>query len=142
LYTFPCRSNETKYDLVFLEAMVYQGYYGLIHHVGSPPFIGVLSYESVWTAFAAVGNPTNPAFIPNVLLPYGNRMTFYERLQNTIFWLWMRYVKLVDIADTYVLLSYNFKNCTLLSYSAPDDMDRCDADCVDISQTVFSGYFG
>jgi glucuronosyltransferase len=85
------RSNETKYDLVILEALVYQSYHGLIHHVGSPPFIGVVPYESFWTAAEAVGNPTNPAFIPDILLPYGNHMTFYERLQNTLFWLWVRY---------------------------------------------------
>jgi hypothetical protein len=82
---FPYRSNETKYDLVFLEALVYQSYHGLIHHVGSPPVIGVLSYESFWTAAEAVGTPTNPAFISNFLVPYGNHMTFYERLQNTLF---------------------------------------------------------
>jgi hypothetical protein len=78
--------------------------------MGSPPFIGVLSYEMFWTAAEAVGNPTNPAFIPDVMLLYANRMTFYEILQNTLFWLWMRYVKLVDIAITCALLSYNFKS--------------------------------
>lgn len=96
---FPYRSNETEYDLVFLEALLYQSYHGLIHHVGSPPFIGVVSFEGFWTAPEAVGIPTNPAFIPDVLLPYGNHMTFCERLQNTLFWLWMRCVKLLDIAD-------------------------------------------
>jgi hypothetical protein len=110
LYSFPYRSNKTKYDLVFLEALFYQSYHGLIHHVGSPPFIGVLSYESFWTAAEAVGNPTNPAFIPDVMLPYTNRMTFYERLQNTLFWLFTRYVLLVEIAITCALPSYNFKS--------------------------------
>jgi hypothetical protein len=92
------RSNATEYDLVFLEALMYQSYHGLIHHVGSPPVIGVVSLESFLTAAEAVGIPTNPAFIPDIFLPYGNRMTFYERLQNTVFWLWIRCVKLVDIA--------------------------------------------
>ena len=138
---FLYRSNETKYDLVFLEALVYQSYHGLIHHVGSPPFIGILSYEALWTAAEAVGNPNNPAFIPDILLPYGNHMTFYERLQNTLFWLWMRYVKLVNIADPCLVSPYNCKNWTLV-YSDTDDMDQGDMDCVDISQTVFNGYFG
>jgi hypothetical protein len=71
---------------------VYQSYHGLIQHVGSPPFIGVLSYHNLLTASEAVGNPTNPAFIPDYSLPYGNSMTFYERLQNTRLWLCMRYV--------------------------------------------------
>jgi hypothetical protein len=86
---------------VLLEANFYQSYHGLIHHVGSPPIIGVISFEFLWTAAEAVGIPTNPAFIPEIFLPYGNRMTFFERLQNTLFWLWMRCVKLVDIALPY-----------------------------------------
>ncbi|GFG28375.1 hypothetical protein Cfor_10539, partial [Coptotermes formosanus] len=85
------RSNESKYDLVFLEGLAFQSYHGLIHHLGSPPVIGVLSLEGPLSAGEAMGNPTNPAFVPNNLLPYGNHMTFYERLQNTLFWLWTRY---------------------------------------------------
>jgi hypothetical protein len=92
---------------------VYQSYHGLIHHVGSPPVIGVLSFECFWTAADAVGTPTNPAFIPDVLLPYRNHMTFYERLQSTLFWLWMRCVKFVDIANPCLLPSYNFNKTTL-----------------------------
>jgi hypothetical protein len=86
---------------VFLEALLYQSYHGLIHHVGSPPVIGIVTLELIWTAAEAVGIPTNPAFIPDVMLPYGNRMTFFERLQNTLFWLWARCVKLVHIALPY-----------------------------------------
>ena len=96
---FPYRSNVTQYDLVLLEALMYQSYHGLIHHVGSPPVIGVLSLECFWTAVVASGTPTTPAFIPEIMLSYGNHMTFYERLQNTLFWLWMRCVNLSDIAS-------------------------------------------
>jgi hypothetical protein len=84
-----------------MEALLYPSYHGLIHHVGSPPVIGVLSLEFFWTAAEAVGIPTNPAFVPDLFLPYGNRMTFYERLQNTLLWLFGRCVKLVHIALPY-----------------------------------------
>jgi hypothetical protein len=89
------RSNDIRYDLVFLEAVAYQSYHGLIHRVGSPPVIGILSFESLSTAGEAMGNPNNPAFMPNVFLPNRNHMTFYERLQNTLFWLWIRSVNLL-----------------------------------------------
>ena len=89
---FSNRTNQTKYDLVFLEALVFQSYYGLIHQVGSPPMIGIQSVGGLWSAAEAMGNPTNPAFIPEILLPYGNSMTFYERLQSSLFWLWFRCV--------------------------------------------------
>jgi hypothetical protein len=98
---FPYRSNQTKYDLVFLEAQDFQSYYGLIHHVGSPPVIGIQSHGSLVIAGEATGNPTNPAFIPEILLPYGNRMTFYERLQSTLFWLWLRCVKILKTVCHY-----------------------------------------
>jgi hypothetical protein len=42
---FLFRSNETNYELVFLEALVYQIYYGLLLHVSSLPGIGVLSLK-------------------------------------------------------------------------------------------------
>jgi hypothetical protein len=87
---FSYRSNQTKYDLAFLQGMNFQSYHGLIHHVGSPPVIGILSHACLLTAGEANGNPTNPAFIPEILLPFKNRMTFFERLQNTLFWLWFR----------------------------------------------------
>jgi hypothetical protein len=77
--------------------------------VGSPPVIGILSFESFWTAADAFGTPINPAYIPDILLPYGNRMTFYERLKSTLFWLWMRWVNLVDTAN-HCLLQYEQKN--------------------------------
>jgi hypothetical protein len=86
---------------VLLEALLYQSYHGLIHHVGSPPVIGIVTLEIFWTTAEAVGIPTNPAFVPEIVLPYGNRMTFYERIQNTLFWLWLRYVKLVNTALLY-----------------------------------------
>jgi hypothetical protein len=87
---------------------VYQSYHGLIHLVGSPPVIGILSLECLWTAGDAVGTPSNPAFVPEILLSYGNRMTFYERLQNTLFWLWIRSVDFIGTANP-CLYSHDFK---------------------------------
>ena len=101
----PYRSNQTKYDLVFLEIQVYQSYYGLIHHVGSPPVIGIQSHASLLFAGEATGNPTHPAFIPPIFLPYGHRMTFSERLQSTLFWLWARCVNLLVFVVTDVVES-------------------------------------
>jgi hypothetical protein len=80
--------------------------------VGSPPVIGILSFESLSTAGEAMGNPTNPAFMPNIFLPYGNHMTFYERLQNTLFWLWIRSVNL--LINPCLYYSYNLIDETCL----------------------------
>lgn len=92
----PYRTNQTKYDLVFLEVQVFQSYYGLIHHFGSSPVIGIQSHASLLIAGEATGNPTSPAFIPQIMLLYGSRMAFCERLQNTLLWLWGRCVNLIQ----------------------------------------------
>jgi hypothetical protein len=63
---FSYRTNQKKYDLVFLEAIFFQSYYGLFHHIGSLPVIGILSLEAMWSAAEAMGNPTTPAMIPQV----------------------------------------------------------------------------
>ena len=71
---------------------MYQSYYGLIHHLGSPPWIGVLSLGCVWSTGDSIGVPSNPSYIPDALLSYGDHMTFYERLTNSLSWLWSRLV--------------------------------------------------
>jgi hypothetical protein len=91
-------------------------YQSLVHRVGSPPVIGILSFESLSTAGEEMGNPTNPAFMLDIFLRYGNHMTFYERLQNTLFWLWIRSVNLLINPSLYY--SYN-----------PNDQTYC---CVQI----------
>ena len=71
---------------------MYQCYYGLIHHLGSPPWIGVLSLGATWTIADSIGLPTNPSYIPEIFMDLSNHMTFYERLQNTLFWIVIRLV--------------------------------------------------
>lgn len=39
-----------------------------------------------------MGNPRHPAFMPDVLLGFGERMNFLERIQNTAFNIWYRYL--------------------------------------------------
>jgi len=77
---------------VFLELSRFQCYYGLVHHVGSPPVIGIRTVGITIPTLAAVGNPNNPAYFPDYYLPYTSSMTFFERLQNTLYYLWYRYL--------------------------------------------------
>ncbi|XP_069686452.1 UDP-glycosyltransferase UGT5-like [Periplaneta americana] len=103
------RSNDSKFDLVFLQTLTFQSYYGLIHHVGSPPVIGIQPVEAIWTASSAVGNPLNPSYCPDILLPFSNHMTFYERLQNTLFWIWIRYfIHTVILPDQEAIMRKHF----------------------------------
>ncbi|KAJ9587485.1 hypothetical protein L9F63_028263, partial [Diploptera punctata] len=92
----------SSYDLVFMETLNYQSYHGLIHHVGSPPVICVFVF-CVFILVSTIRNcPLNffqhllPMFL-RVLLYFSNHMAFYERLQNTLFWLWLRYKTYVEL---------------------------------------------
>jgi hypothetical protein len=38
-----------------------------------------------------VGNPNNPAYVPDYYLPYSSSMGFLERFHNTAYYLWNRY---------------------------------------------------
>ena len=90
---------------------MYQGYYGLIHHLGSPPWIGLLSLGYTLSAGDSIGLPSNPSYIPDVLLSYGDHMTFYERLMNSIMWLRLRQVFLLisrKLNNYFVLLLLNY----------------------------------
>ena len=90
-----CRAHppsNRSFDLVFLELSRFQCYYGLVHHVGSPPVIGIRTVGITSPTLAAVGNPNNPAYFPDYYLPYTSSMTFFERLQNTLYYLWYRYL--------------------------------------------------
>jgi hypothetical protein len=85
-------SSNRSFDLVFIEMSRYQCYYGLVHHVGSPPVIGIRTVGITAATLAAVGNPNNPAYFPDYYLPYTSYMTFFERVHNTAFYMWNRYV--------------------------------------------------
>ncbi|KAJ4439924.1 hypothetical protein ANN_08054 [Periplaneta americana] len=84
-------NTQRSFDLVFLELSRYQCYYGLVHHVGSPPVIGIRSVGITTATLAAVGSPNNPSYFPDNYLPYSSHMTFFERVHNTALYMWNRY---------------------------------------------------
>lgn len=61
---------------------MYQCYYGLFHAVGSPPVVGILSLGATPYSLNAMGNPNNPAYCPDFMLPYSDHMTFWERAHS------------------------------------------------------------
>ncbi|XP_049791726.1 UDP-glycosyltransferase UGT5-like [Schistocerca nitens] len=77
--------SEHRFDLVIIERLPYQCYYGLIHKVGSPPMVGFLTLPAMVPAYYAIGNPINPAYLPDVFIGYTDHMNFWQRLYNTYF---------------------------------------------------------
>lgn len=77
--------SEHRFDLVIIERLPYQCYYGLIHKVGSPPMVGFLTLPAMVPVYYAIGNPINPAYLPDVFIGYTDHMNFWQRLYNTYF---------------------------------------------------------
>nr|CAD7201415.1 unnamed protein product [Timema douglasi] len=75
-------ANTEKFDLIIVDLTGLECVQGYIHKFGSPPVIGITAYSHpVWNSYAT-GNTHNPAYFPEITLPFSNRMTFKERLQN------------------------------------------------------------
>ncbi|XP_049952313.1 UDP-glycosyltransferase UGT5-like isoform X1 [Schistocerca serialis cubense] len=71
-----------SFDVVIVERLMYQCYYGLVHKVGSPPLIGFVSLTAPSPLHVMQGNPNNPAYCPDMSLPYNDHMSFWERMYN------------------------------------------------------------
>ncbi|XP_066998719.2 UDP-glycosyltransferase UGT5 [Anabrus simplex] len=74
--------NNTRFDLVIIERVMCEAYFGLIHQMGSPPVVGVLSLGGMSVSYNNMGNPFNPSYLPDLLTSYSNHMSFWERFYN------------------------------------------------------------
>uniref|UniRef100_A0A023EW79 UDP-glucuronosyltransferase n=1 Tax=Aedes albopictus TaxID=7160 RepID=A0A023EW79_AEDAL len=75
-------SNET-FDLIVLEIFMNDAMIGFCHHFNAP-CIGVSTFgASKWTT-DLVGTPSPPSYVPNAFLGFSDRMSFKERLLNTL----------------------------------------------------------
>nr|QIK00368.1 UDP-glycosyltransferase [Xylotrechus quadripes] len=75
--------TKEKYDLMITEVFNSDCFLSLANRVKAP-IIGVSSSTLMpWTS-SRLANPTHTAYIPNNCMDYSDRMTFYERLENTV----------------------------------------------------------
>ncbi|XP_069681750.1 UDP-glycosyltransferase UGT5-like isoform X2 [Periplaneta americana] len=84
--------NQT-FDLIITELFITDCFLGLVHGFNAP-FIYFSSSVLLPWANERIGNPDSPSYIPNLFLPYSDRMNFVERLANsvnTLFITWLLY---------------------------------------------------
>ncbi|XP_049791851.1 UDP-glucosyltransferase 2-like [Schistocerca nitens] len=77
--------SDHRFDLVVMERLPYQCFYGLVHKVGLPPMVGILTLPAMAPTYYAIGNPINPAYLSDVFIGYTDHMNFWQRLYNTYF---------------------------------------------------------
>ncbi|XP_043264519.1 UDP-glucosyltransferase 2-like [Colletes gigas] len=74
--------KDPPYDLVIVELFIAPCFLGFGRHL-KVPMIGVIAANFHDWLSNSVGYPHNPSFMPALFAPFGQRMTFYERLVNT-----------------------------------------------------------
>lgn len=85
------RSKATRFDLVLVERVAGSCLDGVVHLSGSPPVVALHSFLSPQWVGDAVGNPHNPAFAPDALLPFDDARSFSQRLLAAVAYLKMAF---------------------------------------------------
>lgn len=73
-----------KFDIYIMEAFLNECLLGIAHHVNAIPIATSPAGTSTLTN-KMVGNPFNPAYDLNFILPFTNPLKFKERFLNTVF---------------------------------------------------------
>lgn len=82
--------TKDRYDLMITEFFNSDCFLGLNHKVKAP-IIGLSSSTLMpWTS-ERLANPSHTAYIPNNLMDYSDKMTFFERVENTLVTLYHQY---------------------------------------------------
>jgi len=76
-------NGEDKFDLIITEIFGPDCYLGLSHRFNAP-ILSIISSDLLPWANDRIGIPNHPAYSPNYFLPYTHRMTFGQRLVNTV----------------------------------------------------------
>lgn len=99
--------NQT-FDLLILQNFGSDCYMGIAHKF-NVPFISVSNCNLLFWHFDNIGNPVNPSYIPVTLLRLSDRMSFLERVENTLFgYIYQSLVTffLMDIPNNAIIKKY------------------------------------
>jgi glucuronosyltransferase len=77
-------SSEEKFDLVITELFNTDCYVGFAHKF-QVPFISITTTSYIPWGQERFANPENPSYVGNLLLGYSDRMSFVERMVNTMY---------------------------------------------------------
>ncbi|XP_023022724.2 UDP-glycosyltransferase UGT5 isoform X1 [Leptinotarsa decemlineata] len=81
--------ENNEFDLILMEVFNTNCFMGLAK-IYQAPVIGMLSAVPMPWAPLWFGSPINPSYIPNQNLGFSDRMTFLERVANSLFFVFMK----------------------------------------------------
>lgn len=79
-------NSDQRFDLIITEFFNTNCLLVPVYRRFKAPFIGITSHVLMPWTNTWVGNSDNPAYIPNILMDFSDRMTFLNRVENTISW--------------------------------------------------------
>jgi glucuronosyltransferase len=77
-------SKDENFDLIIIEAFFNECFLGFAHKFKAP-VVQVCSFGGTAWMGDWIGNPNPYSYVPDGLKHYGDRMTFWERISNTVF---------------------------------------------------------
>ncbi|XP_047118185.1 UDP-glucosyltransferase 2-like [Schistocerca piceifrons] len=88
------RSGEKQFDLVIVHTLTIDCFDPFAHLLGGVPLVAVSTNMMTPWCSDRVANPHNPAYIGTYFLPYETaNMGFYERFLNTVYHLFVKFVR-------------------------------------------------
>lgn len=78
-------SSKEKFDIVVTEFVGGQEFVLLLGHIFKAPIIGIQTFVTNNIVNDVFGNPLSPSYIPDVCSSFSDKMSFYERVLNSIY---------------------------------------------------------
>jgi glucuronosyltransferase len=76
-------SHDQHFDVIIMEAFYLDCFLGFAHKF-TAPVVQVCAFGGTEYMSDLVGNPNNYAYVPDAFLEFGDRMSFKERILNTL----------------------------------------------------------
>lgn len=112
------KENNIKYDLIIYEALHHSALLGFAELVGNPPVIGILTMQMPSPIDSEYGNPIIPSYIPSMGLPFSDKMTLLERLEN--FFMAVYYDLIINFYNKPIQERLLKENFGVLKYTAEE----------------------
>ncbi|XP_054277647.1 UDP-glycosyltransferase UGT5-like [Macrosteles quadrilineatus] len=85
------RDFEKPFDLIIHDDGSAEALLGLVPLFGNPPLLLATTYGTPQWMTSRLGNFFNPAYVPNMISDFDQHMTFWERCENTFYYLFVEW---------------------------------------------------
>ncbi|XP_028128387.1 UDP-glycosyltransferase UGT5 isoform X2 [Diabrotica virgifera virgifera] len=92
------KENNT-FDVIVAEVFNTNCFFGLMK-IYDAPIVGLSSTDLLPWMYQWYGSPENPSYIPVLFMDYSDKLSFFQRVENTLMLLFSKLVHLYSIAPT------------------------------------------